>query len=318
MKTTLAKWIDETARRLAFAAHLAASLSVLLPLTAGGTLALVWLCRETFCDTTVDQRNLNRFIVDTPSVACIAALFFMVALFVLMHFAFKLLRSWIFPKDATFIPSGRVSSALKGFGLGLSVLLCLQILFCLRGNLFNSHGFLWMTLALTGCAALVGACHPLAREPRRRLWIVTSIFYFLPLHVAASFAIKWIPIKTTYHSRFVCDLRHGTKWTNQILPRTAENVFVKADFWMFLGNSTWMCTVDEKDFMKFAQENGYALKTEMNSAGCLPMPRELPLPDKRNPPESVYIHDGRDAGGSGFFLLYDRTDHILYGYFSSH
>lgn len=318
MKTTLAQGIDKTARVLAFAAHLAASLTVLLPLTAGGTLALVRLYCELFCDAAVDQRNLIRFMFDTPSVAWIAALFVTVALFVLMRFAFNLLRSWIFPRDAILVPSGRLSSALKGFGLGLSAVLCLQILFCPRGNLVSSHCFLWTTLALTGFAALVGACCPLAREPRSRLWIVTAILCFLPLHIAASFAISFLPMKTTCHNRFVCDLRHGTRWTNQILPRTAKTVFVKADFWISLGNSTWTCTVDEKDFVKFAQENGYALKTDLKSAGCLPMPRELPLPDKTNLPESVYIHDGRDGGGGGFFLLYDRTDRILYGHFSSH
>ncbi len=335
MKTTLAERIDKTTRRLAFAAQFTASLTVLLLLTAGGTLALVRLCREIFCDTAIDQRNLIRFIFDTPPVASIAALFFMVALFVLMRFAFKLLRSWIFPKDATLVPSGCASSALKGVGLGLAAFLLLQLFVC---PVFLPNAFLLASryglLILAGCAvagALVGARHPLAREPKRRAWILAALLTFLPIYApvfvaSLLFSLPHALIKKDMHysSRVLCDLALGTRTVNKMLPKGATNISVNSRQYIIFRGMEWTCSVSEADFLAFAKENGYELAENDSGFNANPETNHervecytlLKLP-KCKLPESYYFYNYRYRNFGGWTILYDRTQHILYGCYSS-
>ncbi len=335
MKISFTYRLDKTARVLAFVAHLAASLTVLLPLTAGGTLALVRLCREIFCDTTVDQRNLIRFMFDTPSVAPIAALFFTFALFVLMRFAFNLLRSWIFPKDATLVPSGRVSSALKGGGIGLAAFLLLQLFVC---PVFLPNAFLLASryglLILAGCVAagaLVGARHPLAREPKRRAWILSALLTFLPIYApvfVASLVLSsshaLIKKDMHYSSRVLCDLALGTRTINKMLPKGATNISVDSRQYIIFRGMDWTCSVSEADFLAFAKENGYELAENDSGFNANPETNHervecytlLELP-KCKLPESYYFYNYCYRNFGGWTILYDRTKHILYGHYSS-
>ncbi len=334
-ETDFALRLDKTARCLAFAAHLAASLTVLLPLTAGGTLALVRLCREIFCDAAADQRNLIRFMFDTPSVAWIAALFVTVALFVLMRFAFNLLRSWIFPRDAILVPSGRVSSALKGVGFGLAAFLLLQLFVC---PVFLPSAFLLAShyglIILAGCAvagALVGARHPLAREPKRRAWILSALLTFLPIYApvfVASLVLSLphalIKKDVHYSSRVLCDLALGTRTVNKMLPKGATNISVDSRQYIIFSRMEWTCTVGEADFLAFAKENDYELAENDSGFNANPETNHervechtlLKLP-KYNLPESYYFYNYRYRNFGGWTILYDRTNHILYGSYSS-
>ncbi len=335
MEKTPAYRIDKTARILAFAAHLTVCLTVLLPFTAGGTLALVRLCCEIFCDAAVDQRNLIRFMFDTPLVACIAALFFLVALVVLMRFAFKLLRSWIFPKDATLVPSGRVSSALKGVGFGLAAFLLIQLFVC---PVFLPNAFLLASryglLILAGCAvagALVGARHPLTREPKRRAWILSALLTFLPIYVPVFIASLVLSLphallkkNAHYSSRIICDLAFGTRTVNKMLPKGATNISVDSRQYIIFSRMEWICTVSEADFLAFAKENGYELAENDSGFNANPETNHervechtlLKLPECKLP-ESYYFYNYRYRNFGGWTILYDRTNHILYGHYSS-
>ncbi len=317
MKMTLAKRIDKTARRLAFAAHLAASLAFAGCITFG--LLLQFLPDPPFGNT----RDFSLILTGAVLIP-------------LMWFLGKQLKQQIFPSEgqALFVPSGRIASALKAAGIGLCLAICLHVLLRLVAYQSAFDSFIAkhlpeVLLSAAGLFAVIGACHPLEKEPRGRLWIFTGVIC-APLILATLFSAFFF-LHATFaeksalcRDRVSCVAELGANFTNQILPKEATNISVEHRSGFISHHTIWTCTVSEADFLAFAKENGYELAENDSEFNANPETNHeryeqhgfLQLPENTLP-TSFYFYSFRYRNHGGWTILYDRTQHILYGDYSS-
>ncbi len=240
----------------------------------------------------------------------------------------KRLKRRLFPDPAAaeMIPSGRRHSVLKGAGMGLFCAYIFLILGCTLLNFGNTRLILSRNFLLTEAifvllGAFTGFFFPLKEEPRKRGWIITTLLALIPLGLIVTMALALLPVYINTSSRAVCRMAYGTEWTDKMLPEHATEIRSEGESMLFVHSFQWQCRTDEKDFLAFAERNGYDfaennpyhnanpdtndMKVDMSSLFHFPLP------------ESYYFYAYRYRNNGGITMLYDRKAQILYGRYSS-
>ncbi len=246
----------------------------------------------------------------------------------LLIYVSKRLKRRLFPDPATVerVPSGRWHSALKGAGMGLFCAYIFLILGCTLLNFGNirlilSRNFLLTEAVFVLLGAFTGFFFPLKEEPRKRGWIITTLIALIPLGLLVSLVLAVLPVYINTSSRAVCRMAYGAEWTDKMLPEHATEIRSKGESMLFVHSFQWQCRVDEKDFLAFAEKNGYEfaendpchnvnpdtndMKVDMSTLFPVPLPK------------SFYFYAYRYQNNGGIFMLYDRETQMLYGEYSS-
>ncbi len=189
-------------------------------------------------------------------------------------------------------------------------------------NVFKSRYFFFLAFGALIGGGLICSFFPL-KKSFRIYWVVSGMICFLIVHLMVSqvSAIFTAP-EFHYTSRWACDLTHGTRWTNRILPPGATEIDVRVRSWTGRRAVAWSCRVSKNDFYAFAKAQalpiclpptGFRGKWVQESVGSFS--EALLIPQVMIPPKrSVYLKQ-KDADADKI-ILYDMDTGRLYGHLS--
>ncbi len=236
----------------------------------------------------------------------------------------------IFPKTGDKVPSGRIAGACKGLIAGLGFLLLIQFFCCFSAGsipvMFFKRYFFLIALAVIILCTGAGVFLPLKEEPRRRGWIPAGILCLIPVNLFAAAVLAVVPVNFQCSGYRDSSYFLSAETVRKTLPWNADRIKLEGESMLFCHYFNWICHVGEKDFLAFAEENGYELaendichntNPETHKADVRWLLKFMPDECKKKLPESFYIYVDTYRNNGGWVMLYDRKLNILYGHYSS-